>query len=80
MKWQFELWRLFVGVTCIATALGLLRFAWITVQTYGDGWLLVGSAVAALALFVAGIGVIFRRAREALLWLLVLILNLLRFF
>lgn len=76
-KWQFELWRLLASVTCFAASLGLLRFIWVTVPEYGGGLFPAVCVLAAVALIVAGVAVIFRRARESLLWLLVVVLRVL---
>ena len=76
-RWQFELWRLAASVTCFATALGLLRFVWVTVPLYGGGLLPAAAVVIAVALVVAGAGVIFKRARESLLWLVAIVLQVL---
>ena len=65
-KWQFELWRLAASVTCFATALGLLRFVWMTAPLYGGGLLPAAAVVIAVALVVAGVGVFFFRERESL--------------
>jgi len=66
MNRQFELWRLFVSVTCFAAALGLLRYVWWVVPKYGGGDLPAACVIGALFLFVAGIAVLFRKAREAM--------------
>ena len=77
MKWQFELWRLVASVTCFAVALALLRFVWLTVERYGGGVFPAACVLVAIGLIVAGVGVVFRRARESLLYLLGFILKLL---
>ena len=74
---QLYLWRLFACTTGLATALGLIRYVWWAVPKYGAGELPAAAVVASLFLVVAGVGVLFRRAREWMMWLLFGILRLL---
>jgi hypothetical protein len=74
---QLHLWRLFASMTCLATALGLIRYVWWAVPKYGGGDLPAAAVIASLFLAVAGVGVLFKRAREWMLWLLFGILRLL---
>ncbi|MFN0017353.1 MAG: hypothetical protein ACKVP0_03775 [Pirellulaceae bacterium] len=55
----------------------MLRFVWVTVPLYGGGLLPAVAVVIAVALVVAGVGVIFKRARESVFWLVAIVLQVL---
>lgn len=77
MKWQFELWRLLASVTCWGIAVGLFRFTYLQIESYGGGLFPAACIVIALLLMVAGVGLIFRRTWELLFYALFYILRLL---
>ena len=77
MKRHFEWWRLFASVACLTAAVALLRFVFLlTVESYGGGVFPAACLVVGVVLIVAGVGVLFRRAGEFLLYLLGFILKL----
>lgn len=70
MKLQIQLWRLFASdVHCRCLGAAPFRLA------YGGGLFPAACMIMAVSLIVAGVGVLFRRASESLMWLLALILK-----
>jgi hypothetical protein len=64
MKFQFELWRLFVSVTSFAIAAGSLRWGLWEVNHFGGGFFpSLLFVVVAFSCMIA-IGILFRRATD----------------
>ena len=68
---QFQLWRIFGSVSCLAVAIGILRFTYFEVDRYGGGFFPVLCVFVALVLIAAGIGILFRRTEEFIMGLIV---------
>ena len=78
MNWpRFQLWRLFAATACFAATAGLIRFAVGEIRGWGWGGFPALCLFASLLAAVAGTGMLFRRAREFLVWTAVVVLRLL---
>jgi hypothetical protein len=63
-RFRFALWRLFAAVLLFSLAAGLVRMAYAEVARYGGSFWPVFCLIAAILLFVGGVGCLFHRAVE----------------
>jgi hypothetical protein len=74
---RFQLWRLLAAVTCLAAALGIVRFAISQIDYYGGGLFPSLCILTAIIFTAAGIGMFFQRAGEFMLGTGIVLLRIL---